>query len=72
MYMAEQINDQFDRYRRMAMKNSLSGRPTSLEHQKIMEAALARKSDQASKLLRGHIEEALGLIIGGNTEFIDH
>ena len=37
-----------------------------------MEAALARKSEQASKLLRGHIEEALGLIIGGNTDFIDH
>lgn len=71
IYMTEQINDQFDRYRRMAVKNSLSLSPTSLEHQKIMEAAIGRKSGQAVKLLCAHIDEALGLIVDGNTDFID-
>ena len=69
--IAGQVNDQFDRYRRMAVDNSLSGTPTSLEHQKIMEAALKRDADGAVKLLHEHIDDARALIVESGAEFTD-
>lgn len=71
MRIAGLVNDQFDRYRRMAVDNSLSGTPTSLEHQKIMEAALKRDADAAVQLLREHIDDARALIVESAAEFID-
>lgn len=65
------VNDQFDRYRRLAVDNSLSGTPTSLEHQKIMEAALRRDAGGAINLFQEHIDDARQLIVKSGAEFTD-
>lgn len=57
------LTDQFDRYRRLSVENSLSGKPISLEHQRIVEAALKRDADLAVRLLKDHIVHATRLII---------
>jgi DNA-binding GntR family transcriptional regulator len=57
------LNDQFDRYRRMSVENSLSGKPTNLEHKRMMEAALSRDADLAVQLLGEHIAHAKDMII---------
>jgi DNA-binding GntR family transcriptional regulator len=62
------LNDQFDRYRRLSVENSLSQKPTILEHQKIMDAALKRNADLAVKLLHEHINQALRLIVDSNAD----
>lgn len=67
--LTELLNDQFDRYRRLSVENSLSQKPTILEHQKIMDAALKRKADLAVRLLHEHINQALRLIIDSNAKF---
>lgn len=71
LHLTALVNDQFDRYRRMAVENSLSQHPTSLEHQEIMEAALARDADRAVHLLGEHIDQALELILSSGTPFTD-
>lgn len=71
MRIASLVNDQFDRYRRLAVDNSLSGTPTSLEHQKIMEAALERDAGGAVILLHEHIDDARKLIVKSGAEFTD-
>ncbi len=63
VHLAELLFDQFDRYRRMSVKHSLSGEPTSLEHQRIMQAALDRNADGAVGMLHDHIDQALSLIL---------
>lgn len=67
--LAALVNDQFDRYRRLAILKSLSGRPTSLEHQQLMEASLDRDAERAVALLLQHIREALQLIVTSGAEF---
>jgi len=67
--LTELLNDQFDRYRRLSVDNSLSQKLTILEHQKIMDAALKRKADLAVKLLHEHINQALRLIVDSNVMF---
>lgn len=57
------LADQFDRYRRMSGRLHLGAKSVSLEHQKIMEAALARDRDRATRLLHEHINDATNLII---------
>lgn len=57
------LADQFDRYRRMSGRLKLSAKQVSLEHQKIMEAALARDVNRAVGLLHEHIDEATNLIV---------
>lgn len=57
------INDLFDRYRRLSTATQLSIVPRTLIHQKIVNAAIARNSDLAVKLLVDHIDEAAKLIV---------
>lgn len=65
------VNDQFDRYRRMAVDNSLSSTPTFLVHQKIMDAALRRNAGSAVKLSHERIDDARALIFESGAEFVD-
>ncbi len=55
--MCGSLHDQFDRYRRIFLANSPDARvPT--EHQRLAEAAIAGRTDQACEMLRQHIEWA--------------
>lgn len=55
--MCGSLHDHFDRYRRVFLARSPEARvPT--EHQRIAEAALAGRTDEACELLRQHIEWA--------------
>jgi len=47
--------DQAERYRRFSFTNRKQPRNTDAEHQRLMEAAVARKTDLAVALLREHI-----------------
>lgn len=58
------LYDQFDRYRNLSADYHLSAKPVSLEHQQIMDAALARDADLAVRLLHRHIDQAAEIIIG--------
>jgi len=57
------LTDQFDRYRRLSVESSSSGKPVSLEHQRIVDAALKRDVEAAVRLLKDHIAHATRLII---------
>lgn len=72
MHISALVNDQFDRYRRMVVADGLFGRPTSLAHQKIVDAALKRDAARAKTLLWEHIDEARKLIVTNGTELSDH
>jgi DNA-binding GntR family transcriptional regulator len=61
--MVSLLTNQFDRYRRLSVEGSLSGKPVSLEHQRIVDAALKRDADLAVRLLKKHIAHATRLII---------
>lgn len=55
--MCGMLHDHFDRYRRVFLASSPDSRvPT--EHRRIAEAAIDGRADEASKLLRQHIEWA--------------
>jgi DNA-binding GntR family transcriptional regulator len=59
------LTDQFDRYRRLSAKSRLPSAPRWLSHKGIMQAALARSTDKAVKLLEDHVNEAAQLIVTG-------
>ena len=63
LHMVALLTDQFDRYRRLSIESSLSGKPVSLEHQRIVDAALKRDVDAADRLMKDHIAHATRLII---------
>ena len=58
LYVSGMLSDQFDRYRRMSSKSSLSAQLNILQHQEITDAALDRKADFAVRLLNDHIKHA--------------
>jgi DNA-binding GntR family transcriptional regulator len=65
------LYDQFDRYRNLSTEYRLSDKPVSLEHQQIMDAALARDADLAVKLLHKHIDQAAQMIVRSLPELVD-
>jgi GntR family transcriptional regulator, carbon starvation induced regulator len=65
LHLQGQLTDQFDRYRRLSAKSRLPNAPRWLSHKGMMQAAIARKSDKAVKLLEEHITEATRLIVAG-------
>lgn len=71
LHLTSLVNDQFDRYRRISVANSLSQYPSSLGHQEIMEAVLSRETDRAEELLYRHIDQALDLILSSGARFTD-
>jgi DNA-binding GntR family transcriptional regulator len=51
----QQLYDQSERYRRLSVSMAQRRRNIGDEHQKIMDAALARDADKAVKLLTAHL-----------------
>ncbi len=68
MHLNGILYDQFDRYRNLTNEYRLSDKPVSLEHQEIMEAALARNAKRAVELLHKHIDQALNIIVSDLSE----
>ena len=68
MHLNGILYDQFDRYRNLTKDYRLSDKPVSLEHQEIMEAALARNAKRAVELLHNHIDQALNIIVSDLSE----
>jgi len=52
----QMLHDQSDRYRRIFLKSREPDRDVPAEHEAIAEAMIARRSEDATRLLRDHIE----------------
>src|SRR5690606_41272 len=63
LHFCEILYDQLERYRRMFGAHTEHGPSVDKEHRAIMEAALARKSGVACKLLREHFTNARQVIL---------
>ena len=60
-----QLYDLSDRYRRLSVTNGLAGRDFDAEHQRIMDAVLARDADAASAHAIDHVVETTRIILSG-------
>jgi DNA-binding GntR family transcriptional regulator len=58
-----QLYDLSDRYRRLSVRSGLSGRDFDAEHQRIMDAALARDADAAIAFTVEHFVETSRVIL---------
>jgi DNA-binding GntR family transcriptional regulator len=60
--MCSNLNDRFDRYRRLALPTRSFTGAVDLDHEPLMEAALARNTSKAMTLLGRHIDDTLWVI----------
>lgn len=65
MAFRSQLYDLSDRYRRLSVQNGLAGRDFDAEHQRIMDAALARDADAAVSFTADHFVETCRVILAG-------
>jgi GntR family carbon starvation induced transcriptional regulator len=65
MAFRAQLYDLSDRYRRLSVRSGLSGRDFDAEHQRIMDAALARDADAAVSFTVEHFIETSRVILSG-------
>jgi DNA-binding GntR family transcriptional regulator len=65
MAFRAQLYDLSDRYRRLSVRSGLSGRDFDAEHQRIMDAALARNADAAVAFTVEHFVETSRVILSG-------
>ena len=63
-----QLYDQSERYRRLSVSLAPRRRNIGGEHQKILDAALARDADKAVRLLAAHLDATTAIIIGADIE----
>ncbi len=63
MAFRSQLYDLSDRYRRLSVRSGLSGRDFDAEHQRIMDAALARNADAAVAFTVDHFVETTRVIL---------
>jgi len=68
MAFRAQLYDLSDRYRRLSVRSGLSGRDFDAEHQRIMEAALARDVDAAVAFTIEHFIETSRVILAGELQ----
>jgi GntR family transcriptional regulator, carbon starvation induced regulator len=68
MAFRAQLYDLSDRYRRLSVRSGLSGRDFDAEHQRIMDAALARDADAAVAFTVEHFIETSRVILAGEIE----
>ncbi len=59
----ETLNQQFRRYRALAMRAAYATRDARAEHEALARAALAGDPDQAASLLRQHYQRTAGIIL---------
>lgn len=60
--MCSNLNDRFDRYRRLALPTRSFTGAVDLDHEPLLEAALAGKTSEAMILLGRHIDDTLSVI----------
>lgn len=65
---ANRLFDEADRYRNLAVVQSTTARDIAAEHRQIMEAAMARRTDECIALLNEHIQQTTNLIL----EHLEH
>jgi DNA-binding GntR family transcriptional regulator len=65
MAFRAQLYDLSDRYRRLSVRDGLSGRDFDAEHQRIMDAAIARDADAAISFTVEHFIETSRVILLG-------
>lgn len=65
LHFCGQLNDQYDRYRRMVSDHGLQREELDKEHHEILRLTLARKTDQACELLVDHIHSSMKIVISG-------
>lgn len=65
MIFRAQLYDLSDRYRRLSVQNGLGGRDFDVEHQRIMDAALARDAETAVAQTVDHFVETTRIILVG-------
>lgn len=65
----DQLADQHHRYRRLSAPRAFSKRGVSSEHQQLLDAALAGKTDEAIALLQAHFERTAHIIRDDPTLF---
>ena len=59
----EQLADQHHRYRRLSAPRAFAKRGVKSEHQRLMEAAIEGRADEAVALLRAHFERTAKIIL---------
>jgi DNA-binding GntR family transcriptional regulator len=58
----DQLADQHHRYRRLSAPRAFTSRGVKTEHQRLMDAAISGRADDASGLLRAHFERTAQII----------
>ncbi len=71
MGFCEQLNDQSDRYRQLAVAASFPARDPKEEHAAIYEAAIDRDADKAVSLLCAHYQRTAAIIEKSDLAFDD-
>jgi DNA-binding GntR family transcriptional regulator len=68
MRLHGQLYDQSERYRRLSVSIAPRRRSIGDEHQKILDAVLARDADKAVRLLAAHLGETTDILLSANLE----
>jgi DNA-binding GntR family transcriptional regulator len=68
MRLHNQLYDQSERYRRLSVSVAPKKRNIGDEHQKIMDAVLARDADKAVKLLAQHLGATTAILLGADLD----
>ena len=68
MRLHGQLYDQSDRYRRLSVSMAPRRRNIGDEHQKILDAVLARDADKAVRLLTSHLETTTAILLSADLE----
>jgi GntR family carbon starvation induced transcriptional regulator len=71
MSFRAQLYDLSDRYRRLSVQHGLGGRDFDAEHQRIMDATLARDADAAISFTAEHFVETTRVILAGESRSED-
>jgi DNA-binding GntR family transcriptional regulator len=72
MRLHNQLYDQSERYRRLSVSLAPRRRNIGDEHQKILDAVLARDADKAVKLLAQHLSATTAILMDANLEELLH
>ena len=62
LLFCDQLADQHHRYRRLSAPRAFAKRGVKAEHEKLIQAALEGRADQAVALLRAHFERTARII----------
>jgi DNA-binding GntR family transcriptional regulator len=72
MRLHGQLYDQSERYRRLSVSVAPKKRNIGDEHQKILDAVLARDADKAVKLLAQHLGTTTAILLGADLADLPH